>query len=231
MSRKAKPAVNEAHTAPLPVASVLRAEATPPVVVVSKSGLMHRTAMDRLRGIGGDRLLTPGDLTPDNRWGSGKFSSEQIRGLILQGIAGGASLHSVLHDLEAQHGKMPSPFTVYGWRKSLPDFGAQYRDAQACRGELFAEAAAEAAIMADEETASADKIRVQAFQWQASRLAKDTFGDHKTLDVQHTVKDMSEAEVDRRLQELLRDPELRAALPAGAILDAEIVPPTTTPQA
>lgn len=199
----------------------------PPVVALGPGGLSHATTLRRIMD-GQMQLDLSGILNGNSSvWGpDGRYSTAEVQAMVLEAIGQGMGAPAVLTALEMAHGgRWPSPHTVYAWRRQFPAFGRAYKDAQASRGEVLAEAAMEVAMATDSVNAPADGLRVRTLQWMASRVAPQEFGEKTTVEHQHTVKNLTDEEIDRRLAELSSDPDLKG------VIDAVVVNNYSSPSA
>lgn len=191
----------------------------PPIVALGPGGLAHATTLRRIMD-GQAQLDLSGIINGNNSvWGpDGRYSTAEVQAMVLEGIGQGMGAPAVLTALDKAHGgRWPSPHTVYAWRRQFPAFGRAYKDAQASRGEVLAEAAMEVAMATDSINAGADGLRVKTLQWMAARVAPQEFGEKTTVEHQHTVKNLTDEEIDRRLAELNADPELQGIIDAIVI--------------
>lgn len=71
---------------------------------------------------------------------------------------------------------MPPMTTVYWWLKQHSDFADLYRAARAIQAHVKFDAVWEEARQATPQTARLAKVRIQALQWQAGKLAPRVYG-------------------------------------------------------
>jgi hypothetical protein len=71
---------------------------------------------------------------------------------------------------------MPPVTTVYWWLKTHPDFAELYRAARDIQAHVKFDQVWEEARTATPQTAFLAKVRIQALQWQAAKLAPRVYG-------------------------------------------------------
>jgi hypothetical protein len=191
--------------------STKMAVATPATVVMAESGLIHKTSLRRLSGHL-ETLPDPRQVSNQTYWGAAQFTGEQVRSLLVHAVSEGTHWRDALAALEKAHGRMPTPLTIEEWLDRYPDFKKRMGLAKRLRGQMMAEAALEIALDMTEDSVDVDKARIQHLQWQAGKLDKETYGETKMVDVQHSLKEAPEPDLDARLLDFLRDPEFRKAI-------------------
>lgn len=111
---------------------------------------------------------------------------------------------------------MPAIRTVMYWLQRHEDFMQQYARAREVQAELLAEEIIAIAddsngdVIVDEngneqtnhERVARSRLRVDARKWYASKLAPKRYGDKITHEQNITITDLTDEELDRRLQEL-----------------------------
>lgn len=111
---------------------------------------------------------------------------------------------------------MPAIRTVMNWLQRHEDFMQQYAHAREIQAELLAEEIIEIAddssgdVIVDEdgreqtnhERVARSRLRVDARKWYASKLAPKKYGDRIQHEQTIQITDLSDAELDRKLQEL-----------------------------
>ncbi|GAA0494796.1 hypothetical protein [Tatumella punctata] len=111
---------------------------------------------------------------------------------------------------------MPAIRTVMNWLQRHEDFMQQYARAREIQAELLAEEIIEIAddssgdVIVDEdgreqtnhERVARSRLRVDARKWYASKLAPKRYGDKIQHEQSITITDLTDAELDARLQEL-----------------------------
>ena len=99
---------------------------------------------------------------------------------------------------------MPAMSTVTLWLTKHEEFSAQYARAREVQAEVLAEDILMLADSAVEDGAAVAKARLQvdARKWYASKVAPKRYGDRVHHDQKITITDLTDEELDRRLQEL-----------------------------
>lgn len=69
--------------------------------------------------------------------------------------------------------------TLLGWA-SLPEHSEQYARAREAASDIFETDIIEAALAASPETASADRVKIDALKWVAARRSPKKYGDKVT---------------------------------------------------
>ena len=72
---------------------------------------------------------------------------------------------------------MPDRGTVRRWQETRPDFAAECARARVAQGEHYADMIADTAHQCTTDTAQADKVKISAYQWLASKLDTSKYGD------------------------------------------------------
>jgi len=199
------------------------------VVVITRGGLVHRSSLNRLKQ--GVKVAPSVSMLAEDEsclWAGGRWTSSELRGVLVQMVSDGMSLRDALEALRESCAPMPSYLTVHKWMSANPDFRQAYTAAQRLRGELQAEAATELVVEAlDNQEMDPRHVKnaVEQFRWSASKLDRETFGEHKTLDVVQPMAAISDADIDRRIKMLMADPKVRGVLSEGGfnVVDAEVV--------
>lgn len=197
-----------------------------PVVVIGAMGTVHKTLWNRLKD--GAPTMDPSVYEDmDGLWGGGKFTGEQVRGLLVQMVSEGVAMQAALAALRQEHPPMPSAYAVERWLMEIPDFKRAMETARRVRGEVLAEAALERSmVISDKADAAVAKVQIASMQWQASKLNAD-YRDQKSvqIDDRRGLQDLPDEELDRRLRLILGDREVRrlAEEKGFRILEAEVV--------
>lgn len=130
---------------------------------------------------------------------------------ICERIASGESVRQICMDEE-----MPAQSTVYKWLIDHEGFSEKYARAREVQAEFLAE---EIIHIADDssgdlisgedgeervntEFVARSRLRVDARKWYASKVAPKKYGDRVTHEQNITITDLTDEELDRRLQEL-----------------------------
>lgn len=200
-----------------------------PVVVAGPEGLVHRSTLAQLRK--GFRIPDDALLVIEREsmlWNGGSWTSDDVRKVLVRMVSEGMSLRAALEELRESHPPMPSYFTVHGWLGSFPDFKKNYQIARKMRAEAQAEAATELVIQAlDDPKLDPRSVKnaVEQLRWSASKMDRETFGEHRTLELQKPLAELSDNDLDVRIKALMADPEVRGVLndQGFEIMDVEIV--------
>jgi hypothetical protein len=72
---------------------------------------------------------------------------------------------------------MPGRTTVFRWMDENPDFASRYARARMLQADLMDDLILETANACTPATAQADKVKIAAFQWRASKLMPKVYGD------------------------------------------------------
>lgn len=79
---------------------------------------------------------------------------------------------------------MPDRTTVMRWMASDEAFASKCAHARVLQADLMDDMILEVANNCNSETAAADRVKISAYQWRASKLSPKKYGDK--LDVEHT---------------------------------------------
>jgi len=166
-------------------------------------------------------------------WGEARWSDQELRQVLIQRVTEGQSLWTALDILREISPPMPDRQTVNRWLSMYPDFKSDYLSAQRLRGELQVEAATELAIDAlGDPTLDPRNVKnaLEQLRWHASKLNRETFGEHRTLEVQQPMAAIADQDLDRRIKALMGDPQVRGVLNAQGfeVLDVEVVEETSS---
>jgi hypothetical protein len=131
---------------------------------------------------------------------SGRHSvySEELADQICDQLMDGKSLVKIC----AQDG-MPHRSTVIRWMADDPDFATRCARARDAQADLMDDKILDVADASTSETAAADRVKIAAYQWRASKLAPKKYGDKLDLNHSGSIGTMSEEQVNARLAELL----------------------------
>jgi hypothetical protein len=123
----------------------------------------------------------------------------------------------VRESVEAEGISIP---TFYKWTEQDAALAERYMRARSIAADALAEQAVSIARDTTPETAQADRLRYDALRWLAGKRRPKDYGDHKQVDVAHTVTVLPPDERDARLQALLSKASVTASaklLPAHEI--------------
>jgi hypothetical protein len=101
--------------------------------------------------------------------------TQDIADEICERILEGESLRHVCAE-----NAMPNRSTVLRWLDENEDFAAKYARARELQGDYMDDLILEAAAETDSENAPAQRVRIDAYKWRASKLKPKRYGD-KTL--------------------------------------------------
>ncbi|KHS87078.1 hypothetical protein [Pectobacterium brasiliense] len=121
--------------------------------------------------------------------------AEDICKLLMQGD----SLRSI-----CKRPGMPHIATVMAWLHRHEEFNEQYARAREIQAELLAEDVMNIADTAIEDGAAVAKAKLQvdARKWYTAKVAPRRYGERVQHDQKITITDLTDEELDRRLQEL-----------------------------
>lgn len=127
--------------------------------------------------------------------------TEELAETICERITDGESLRAI-----CEHDDMPDRKTVLRWLNGHPTFAAKYAHAREAQADYMDDKILTVADKITPETAAADRVRIDAYKWRASKLAPKRYGDKQILD--HTSSDgtmatMSETEQAARIAAIL----------------------------
>lgn len=92
-------------------------------------------------------------------------------------IANGESLRSI-----CQAETYPDRATVLRWLWEKPDFATKYAHAREAQADFMDDKILETADRCTSETAAADRVKIAAYQWRASKLKPKVYGDKVGLE-------------------------------------------------
>lgn len=102
--------------------------------------------------------------------------TEDLADAIVDRISEGRSLRSICDDPD-----MPSRLTVMRWQDAKPEFEAKCARARVLQADFMDDKILDTADASTPETAAADRVKIAAYQWRASRLAPKKYGDKVAL--------------------------------------------------
>lgn len=100
--------------------------------------------------------------------------SEALANRIIDAMIGGADLLAV-----CQQPGFPDRRTVYRWAAEYPEFASWLDRAREALGDLAAYEIGQIAASCTPETAAADRVKLAALQWRASRLAPRKYSERR----------------------------------------------------
>jgi terminase small subunit-like protein len=141
---------------------------------------------------------------------SGRPSSytEELAEEIIGGLLEGKSLVKVC---EPDH--MPNRRTVMRWMEGSEDFATKCARAREMQADLMDDKISDLIDQCSPETAPADRVKLSALQWRASKLAPKKYGDRLDLTHSGSIARTSDDQLDARITELLGKAGI--AQPAG----------------
>lgn len=77
----------------------------------------------------------------------------------------------------------PDRNTVLRWLGDYPDFAAKYARAREAQADVMDDKILTTADACTPDTAAADRVKIAAYQWRASKLAPKVYGDKVTTEV------------------------------------------------
>lgn len=101
--------------------------------------------------------------------------SDEIAEAICKRLADGEGLRGICSDKG-----MPPRNTVLGWLECNADFRAKYARAREHQADVMDELILNVANACSHESALADRVKIAAYQWRASKLKPKVYGD-KTI--------------------------------------------------
>lgn len=125
--------------------------------------------------------------------GNSKYS-ENIADIICERMVDGQSMRTICQDPD-----MPDRATVLRWLHLHEDFAAKYARARELQGDYYAEETIH--IVDEEEDPNRGRVRMQARQWYAAKLAPKKYGDKQAVElsgnvaVTKNVSDMTDEEL------------------------------------
>lgn len=102
--------------------------------------------------------------------------SEEVAACICTRLIEGETMLAICQDE-----KMPARATVYGWMEADDAFRARCTRAREEQAEYMDDLILTIANACTPETAFADKVKISAYQWRASKLKPRRYGDKLEL--------------------------------------------------
>lgn len=100
--------------------------------------------------------------------------SEALADRIVEAMIEGSDLVAI-----CQQPGFPDRKSVYRWTAQYPDFAARLERAREALGDLAAYEIGQIAAKCTTETAAADRVKLTALQWRASRLAPRRYSERR----------------------------------------------------
>lgn len=104
--------------------------------------------------------------------------TEDLADMICDRIAEGESLRAICDDRD-----LPNWRTVFRWLENDASFASKYARAREFQAEVMDAKILAVAEKCTNETALADRVKIGAFQWRASKLAPKRYGDKVTAEI------------------------------------------------
>ena len=104
--------------------------------------------------------------------------SEALADRIVNAMVDGGDLVAI-----CQRPGFPDRKTVYRWAAQFPGFASRLEQAREALGDLAAYEIGQIAANCTAETAAADRVKLAALQWRASRLAPRKYSERRVNEV------------------------------------------------
>ena len=104
--------------------------------------------------------------------------SEALADRIVDAMIDGSDLVAI-----CQRSGFPDRRTVYRWASERPEFASRLEQAREALGDLAAHEIGQIAANCTAETAAADRVKLAALQWRASRLAPRKYSERRVNEV------------------------------------------------
>jgi len=105
--------------------------------------------------------------------------TEELADEIFERIASGESMRMI-----CESENMPHRSTVIRWMADNKDFATKCARAREFQSDVMDDLILDTANACTSETAQADKVKIAAYQWRASKLAPKKYGDK--LELEHS---------------------------------------------
>ena len=127
--------------------------------------------------------------------GRPSIKTPELIATICERIAAGENLSDITAEPE-----MPDQRQVSRWLLDDHVFARQYARAREDQADVMDEMILRTALASKQETANADRVKIMAYQWRASRLKPRVYGDKQTIDVNHRFHDLTDEELDAEIE-------------------------------
>jgi hypothetical protein len=104
--------------------------------------------------------------------------SEELADGICERLMDGESLREI-----CSSAGMPHRATVVRWMESRPAFATRVAHSRDMQADLMDDLVLEVAQKCTSETAAADRVKIAAYQWRASKLAPKKYGNRVGVDL------------------------------------------------
>jgi hypothetical protein len=115
---------------------------------------------------------------------------------------------------------MPSRSTVLRWMAAEQSFATRCAHARDMQADLMDDKILDVADASTADTAAADRVKIAAYQWRASKLQPKKYGDKVDLNLSGTVSNLTDEQLESRVAILLG--KAGAGLLAGGSGEAEV---------
>jgi hypothetical protein len=102
--------------------------------------------------------------------------TQEIADEICERIIEGESLRRICAE-----DRMPNRSTILRWLDENDDFAAKYARAREFQGDYMDDLILDAAAETDSENAPAQRVKIDAYKWRASKLKPKKYGDKQLL--------------------------------------------------
>jgi len=138
-------------------------------------------------------------MSDEQKTGRPSEFDQEIANEICDRIAAGESVRKI-----CKSDGMPAQSTIYKWLNDIDGFSEQYARARESQAEMYAEDIIGIADASSEEAGAVAKarLRVDARKWYASKVAPKKYGDRIQHEQRITIVDLTDEELDRKIQEL-----------------------------
>ena len=113
------------------LAAKVKASGNQPIIIQGRNGLSYKSTLNRLKS---GLTLAPDPImyveTANTLWGGGKWTSAELRSVLIQMESEGMSQRDALESLRVSSPPMPSYWTVRNWLSAFPDFGKAHKIAE-----------------------------------------------------------------------------------------------------
>ncbi len=109
----------------------------PPIIITGRNGLSHKTTLSRLKcglKLASDPFIL--EETANALWCGGRWTSAELRALLVQKVAEGVPLQDVLESMRVSIPPMPSYDKIREWLSKFKDFKTAYRAAEKTRAKM-----------------------------------------------------------------------------------------------
>jgi hypothetical protein len=110
--------------------------------------------------------------TPKPKIGRPSLFTDELADMICDRLMDGRSLRQICTDAD-----MPHRLTIIRWTGENEAFATKCARARAMQADLMDDMILDVANACTNDTALADRVKISAYQWRASKLAPKTYGD------------------------------------------------------